>query len=581
MVDMALQQSSWERLRLAASRREAGLENTAKKEGVSDRKGHASAIYVAMVAAFLVLLSNIPLLYGYLTQPPGLKFMGIVAGIRDANFYLMLMTQGATWSPFLENYFAPGEPNTIYHGFFWFLLGKIAHAVSGGGLAVFQGARIMMTIVFAPIAFWLSSKFFQETHERIAGLCLISFGAGAGWIMMIPYRISGKLPFVPADVGTPEATSMFTLMSFPHLSLALILIAVCFGLIWVSVSEKRLSLAALAGIGGLILGFIHAVNLVVIYAAVGAFALFSLFFLKDSRPLRSAIVFGSISCWPIAYYLYLSLTMPLLLPQVPVRSPGPITYIVGFLPFLILSLIHILSLIRRKEIPGGDLFLICWIGTNSILLYSYPLLAQEARAILGLNIPLALLSVRAIFGTILPWATPGWNDPATKIRKGRAIAVAALIIAFTFPSSIYNIFERVSRLREYPEYFSLTLDEYEALAFLKETPDDVVVLSGEWIGNYVPRLTQRRTWLGEYDLPSHDHRVERAKQFFARQTPSSERYDFLKENNIGLIYYGRDERELGAFNPGDSRYSELVFRNDSAKIYRISFGNGQTQVLNK
>ena len=41
-----------------------------------------------------------------------------------------------------------------------------------------------------------------------------------------------------------------------------------------------------------------------------------------------------------------------------------------------------------------------------MLLYSYPLLLQEARTVLGLQLPLVILSSRAIFATILPWIEP-------------------------------------------------------------------------------------------------------------------------------------------------------------------------------
>ncbi len=536
---------------------------------MSGRMGRRTAVFIFLVTASLVLLTNIPLLYGYLKQSPDMKFMGIVAGVRDSNFYFMMMTQGDGWSPILRNYFASGEPNAIYHGLFWFMSGKIGNILRVEDLAVYHGARVVITIVFVFTAYWFVSRFLTSTFERIAALTMLSFGAGAGWLPMLRYRWGGGLPFVPTDVGTPEASSFFTLMTFPHLSAALVLIALCFGLVEASVSEKRVGWAAAAGFSGMFLGFIHPVNLVVICAGLGLFAVASLVILKESRPLRHVVIFGALSIWPVVYYIYLTLVEPELLPQVPVRSPAPIAYLVGFAPYIILSSIHVVSLVRARSLPRGDLLLICWIISNSLLLYSYPILSQEARAVLGLQLPLVVLSARAIFSTILPRIERGWGAAGRPPRKALAVTAAVLIVVFTFPSSFYNIFERVWRLKNYPELFSLRIDEYEALRFLRDARGEDVVLSGDWIGNYVPRVAHKRSWLGQYDLPSHDSRLKTATAFFSSDTPISSRYDLLEEHNLGFVYYGPDERMLGGFNPERAELLERIFRSDSVDIFRF------------
>ena len=254
------------------------------------------------------------------------------------------------------------------------------------------------------------------------------------------------------------------------------------------------------------------------------------------------------------------------------RSPALVSYGVGFAPFIILSLIHLRTLVKRRILPRGDLFLICWAVSNFMLLYSYPLLLQEARTVLGLQLPLVILSSRAIFATILPWIEPEWGKSDRPPKRVLATIAAALIIVFTFPSSFYNIFERVSRLKNYPELFSLRLDEYEALRFLRNTEEEDVVLSGEWIGSYVPRLAHKRSWLGQYDLPSRDSRMKLAKEFFSEVMPSSSRYDFLQRNNVGFVYHGRDERECGGFEPDGAPFLQRIFKNDSSDIYRFESG---------
>ena len=533
-----------------------------------DRNDRTPIALFIVVSTFLVLLTNIPLLYGYLSQPPNLKFMGIVAGIRDSNFYFMMMNQGDGWSPILHNYFATGEPDTIYHGFFWFLLGKIADILSLENLTAYHAARIAVTILFVPAAYWFVSRFLESKSERGAALIMLCFGAGGGWAPMLLYR-GGVPPFIASDVGTPEASSFFTLMIFPHLSVALLLIGMCFALVEGSIAGQRTSWAVAAGICGMVLGFIHAINLVVIYAALALFAVASLIILKEKRPFRFVIIFGALSVWPIAYYLFLTLIRPELLPQAPVRSPTPVAYLVGFAPQILLGLIHVADLVRRRSLPRGDLFLICWAVANCLLLYSYPLLSQEARAVLGLQLPLTVLSVRAIFGTIVPWIEPEWGKADRPPKRVVALLVIVLIVGFTFPGSFYNISERVRRLQSYPDLFSVTYDEYEALQFLGGASGEGIVLSGERLGGYVPRLTRKRSWLGQYDLPSRDSRFEAAEDFFSGAMSLSKRYAFLKKNNVGFVYYGRQERALGGKGLTGTTFLKRVFGNDSVDVYRF------------
>ncbi len=536
---------------------------------MSDRPHRGVALFLPLVTLALLILTNIPLLCGYLKQPPGLKFMGIIAGVRDTNFYFMMMQQADGWSPILRNYFAPGEPDTIYHGFFWFFLGKVAAALGIGEVAAYHAARAAAIILFAPAAYYLISRFLRSVSERVVALILLSFGAGPGWIWLLMYYRAGGIPFVPVDIGTPEASSFFTLMTFPHLSLALTLMMLCVALFEDSISKRKTRAALAAGGCGLALGFIHAVNLVVICAALAVFSLASLAFLRQRQPLRSTIVFGAVSVWPVVYYGVLMLTQSELLPHVPVRSPGPAAYAVGFAPYILLSAVRVGALVRSRTLPREDLFLICWVITNALLLYSYPLLSQEGRAVLGLQIPLVLLSVRSLFAHVFPSLGPNRQETRPPQRWLLAALTIAALIVFTIPTTFCNIFERVSRLAEHPESFSLTQSEYEALLFLRDAPGRGVVLSGDWVGSYVPRIAGKYSWLGQYDLPSHDKRLEAAKTFFAKATTPSSRYHFLRENNIAFVFYGRDERKLGAFDPEEADFLTRVFARDGTNVYRV------------
>ncbi len=530
-------------------------------------------ILLAAVSAVLLVLSNIPLIYGFLHHVPGRRFMGIVAGVRDSNFYFMMMQQADSLRFFLQNKFAPGEPNVIYHGFFWIPLGIIGRLFSGGYLWIYHLARAAATILFVPVAWYFVSRFFEEGNRwklapKIAALLIICFGAGAGWIPMLGYFRTGVMSFVPADIATPEASSFYTLLTFPHLALALILIALSFALLQESVSKGAVTPAIAAGLCGFVLGFIHVVNLVVIFAVLAAYAGISLLFQRQKMPARATIAFAAISIWPVAYYVYLSLMHPDLLPQVPVRSPSPLAYLAGFAPLLILSSFYVIKTILQKRLANGDLLLLCWISVNALMLYSNPLLKQEARAVLGLQLPLAVLAARGIFEGVLP--ALGIYDAEAGVQQKKTVgaAVAIFLVIFTFPSSICNMFDRVERVKAHPEAFSLADDEYEALIFLRNQSGGGVVLSGDIIGNYIPRMTGKCSWLGQYDLPSHTSRLQSARLFFSGILPKQEAEKFLRDNDIEFIYYGREEGAMGHFQAAQALNLEEVFHKGAVAVYR-------------
>ncbi len=495
--------------------------------------------------------------------------MGIFAGVRDANIYFMMMVQGDGSSPFIENLFLPGEPNTIYHGFFWFVLGKLSHWLGISNLIVFHAARAAAVIAFVIASYSLLKRFLDSRGERVNGLILVCFGAGAGWLMMICYHRGMLLPFFPHDIEGPEATAFYTHMTFPHVAFSLVFIVLCMLYVWDAIDSGKLRPAVLAGLCGLLLGFMHVFNLVVLCFALALFAALSFMVKRDTGYARPLVVFGCLSVLPVAYYVSVMLAAPGALPPGAVRSPVPFAYLVGFAPLVLASAARVILLLRARSLPRSDLFLLCWIAASAVLLYSYPLISQEQRAVLGLQVPLAVMSVRALFRDILPAVGLPWNAPVIDWRRTLGRAIVIFFVIFGFPSSLYNIYQRVERLKHYPEAFSLTYDEYEALNHLREIPGKGIVLSSsERVGSYIPRVAYKRAWMGEYDYPSYGRRVAFMQKFFTEPLGAARYYDMLVANDIEFIFYGEHERSLPAFRPEEADYLERIYENSSVEIYR-------------
>lgn len=538
-------------------------------------KSRREAGVICSVVVVLLAFSNIPLLYGYIHKTPGLRFMGIFAGVRDANVYFMMMIQGIGASPIIENYFRPGEPNTIYHGLFWFFLGKLACWFHAPNLAMYHACRIAATITFVPLFYWGTARFLSSAAERLTALVVVCFGAGAGWLLMILRHQQYNLPFLPADVWTPEASAFYSLMAFPHTAISLNLILLCMVLAWDAIDSERAKPAWAAGLCGLILGFINAFQLLVVCFGLMIFLPASTLLRYDKASFRPGIIFGSLAVWPLGYYTFILIARPGALPGAVVRSPTPLAYLVGFGPVILLGLVRIVFLLRSRNLPRSDLFLFCWIIASSILMYSYPVLTQEARAVLGIQLPLGILAVRSLFLDILPAFRLDLRGQRPGPRRKMAAVIVSAFVIFALPSSFYNVFDRVARLKNYPESFSLTNDEYEALEYLRGVRGNDIVISGEWVGIYVPRVARKRVWVGQYDYPSYKERIEFIKKFFGGSIPDIQHYEMLRDRNIRFVFYGSDERRLGGSELGKAPYLVRLFKKGIVEIYEAPILNSQ------
>jgi uncharacterized membrane protein len=59
-------------------------------------------------------------------------------------------------------------------------------------------------------------------------------------------------------------------------------------------------------------------------------------------------------------------------------------------------------------------------------------------------------------------------------------------------------------------------------------------------------------------------------RFFDAEIPDEERKALLEEYDVAYLFYGPDERALGAFDPEGSRYLVQRFSQDGVRVYAVS-----------
>ena len=123
----------------------------------------------------------------------------------------------------------------------------------------------------------------------------------------------------------------------------------------------------------------------------------------------------------------------------------------------------------------------------------------------------------------------------------------------------------------YGNYKYLSDNEVEALNWLKDNTKKETVLSNRHIGNYIPRMSGNKVFIGHWaQTIKFEQKIEIVNNFFNQD--NEYRKSILKEYNIKYLYYGKDEKSLGNFNPDSAEskdYLKKVFENNEVKVYEV------------
>ena len=142
-----------------------------------------------------------------------------------------------------------------------------------------------------------------------------------------------------------------------------------------------------------------------------------------------------------------------------------------------------------------------------------------------------------------------------------------VLLLLAVPSIFAFMGMSVRRTAFFPEQYFLAENEIAAANWLAENSDRAnLILAGNRMGNYLPRLIQGRVFLGHYyTTVDSDRKAELARQFFDADTPDAWRAAFLAEWEISHIYYGYYESQVGP--PPDLPGWKVIYNFDNVIIY--------------
>jgi len=541
--------------------------------------------WVGGISLFVLTLTSLPYLYGYLSSPSNKQFMGLMLNIPDHGQYL------SWWRSFQSSILVPNkltpEPNDpLFFNLLWWALAQVSRWTGLGYASVFQAFRWLAGGSFLWALYRLIAQLLTEVRQRKTAFLLITFSSGLGWILVgLKYTLTHGELLYPLDVYVAEGNSFLCILAFPHFSLALTFISLIFEYVWRGWKEARTRYMVIAGLLCLLLGWMHTYDLLIIYGVIGAFGLL-VWLVLPPRPTMSSLTIKQTFPWQLfwggvivvvlsfsgaVYSVILTTVDPLweeVLDQFSnagVFSPSPPHMVILFGPPLLLAIGSWIGLARKKEWSEENLFIMGWFLVGALL--NYIPTDFQIHMLNSWQIPMMLLVTKGLYDFIVP-ALANWKSP---LGKSASRWIVAVFVIAVLPTNVYLFTWRFTDLSRHDYPFYLHQDDTAALDWLQEnTSTDDIVLSSLTLGQYIPALSGNTAFLAHWaqtvDFYDKEQRVAR---FFDASTPDQERAQTLRTFEVDYVIHGPAERKLGKYDPATAPWLELVFSTSQVDVYHI------------
>lgn len=527
--------------------------------------------------AIVLGVTSLPYLYGAVTSPSDREFIGLIYNVADIGQYFAWMR--AFQSGFLISDTLTPEPNppAFFNLIFW-LLGRLA-LYSGLELpSVFQLFRLFSGCAFGIAVYYLCTIVLEGLWQRRIALIVILFGSGFSAFFVALNKVGVPIYFGSKYVA--EGNSLFTIMAFPLLTFAMVLVSLVFAWMLRSYQEGDIKFAFAAGLAALVLGLSHGYDLILVLSVLAAFTL--VVFFRDGVArhwLKSVSVVAIMSAVPSFYLLQLTRANPVwneVLRQFSnagVYSPNPLelALLLGA-PFMI-AIVTFDGLLPLNPRPAGELFIKVWFIVNFFLIY-LPV-DYQIHFINGFQIPISILATLGVFRFLLPHIT-SWTralserhlHPSPTILTGM---LAAFLLFLVLPTNIYLVGWRVFDMQRHEPPYFLFRDEFAGMAWLRENArSQDVVLSSLQTGQYIPGFTGERAYLAHWaNTLDYFRKRDSVGRFFDPAVSDAERRALIETFHVTYVYWGEGERTLGSWDPARASWLKPVWSSRNVTLFAV------------
>ena len=538
--------------------------------------------FVAIVIVVVLVITSLPYLFAYASAPDDRRFMGVMFNIPDHFQYFSWMRESRD-HVLVSNQLTPEYSAPLLFNLLWWTLGRI-EALTGLNYALlFQITRLLAGAFVIAAIYWFCGLVFEDRRKRLTALLIAVLGTGIGWVWVLEKYLNDRPELLfNFDVQTAEPNTFFSILAFPHFTIATGLITVIFGLVLLGQRTQSLRYAWLAAAVSLLLALQHAYDMFTIYGVIGVYFLF--LWLRDRRfpayMFKLGIIVGLVSVWPALQAFLITNADDVwrgVLAQfdnAEAWTPNPLhlPILMGIGWLLAIWALDIpitrrgVQLNAPTKLDDTNLLITAWFLSHFVLVY-LPLNFQ-IHLLSGWQVVTGVLATIGLYKRVLPWLQRRFqNTSPERLARYATIALVLLVI----PTNLYLLAWRFIDLRRAENPYYLRTDEVAALDYLEQqvTGDDVVLASLD-IGQFVPALTGARSFLGHWAQTLDFYgKTDSVKAFFSGATADDDRLALLQHYGVDYVIYSPQEALLGDYDPAAASYLDEVYSNDNVRVYAV------------
>lgn len=518
--------------------------------------------WVIGFALIVMVITTLPYVWGFTRQGAEWRFTGLLIGSEDGNSYYAKMLLGANGDWLFRTPYTPFQQKGFLAFLPYMLLGKLTCGPN-------QHDQIMLLFhLFRFIGGFLSilatydflALFIRSVRCRRLATAIASLGGGLAFLSLIGLNRlwGGRLPL---EFYSPETFGFLELFTLPHLAMARAFFLWGLRSYLLDRGQNGWASGLIAGVFWLGLGFMQPLTVVVGWVVVGvhllSIAVWNL--IRRARDWRSWRLYFWRAFWmvlisaPLVLYTFISFRIDPFLrgweTQNIITSPPFTDYLLAFAILLPLVVLGVISTI--KNLNERSILLLGWTTIFPLLAYApYNLQRRLPEGIW------VILTILAFIGLI---------SLARKVRKWMLVwlytsFLPALILLLGGFISASNVNLPLFR----------PVDEINAFTYLSQNAaKSQVVLAAFSTSNALPAWAPVRVVIGHGPESIQLSQIQpRVEEFFQASTSDVERTQLIADYHVAYIVWGPVERALGSWEPSSSALVDLVYENQTYKVYQ-------------
>lgn len=554
------------------------------------------------LAVFIIFLSSAisfwPTIFEYLNRGkifPDREFELVYGFIWDFHVYLSKMIQGARggWLVFEKFTTEPHDPSLLQ--IFYLLLGKIG-ALSGFSLIfTYHFSRILFGVLW----FWggyLFIKFCFVQSQTLRKLAFLLFVFSGNIPKLVTDQAGYGLMFLGKKwelylAGWSHMNPVTRPAFVPHWNAGHFLTAMTLIFLYKWQKEanagRKIRMAIIAGIFGLLSGFILPPTLIISLVILSLGLLFniinSIFSGKGMGKfwinLATSLPFYFLSLIPLMYNVWITQFYPwkalvegdMLITRYSFNYPE---YIWGLGSTGVLGILGALLVLLTKNTKLH--FASFWVlGTFGLIILFDKFLVwhNQTRFVqVGIELPLAILTVYFL-NYFLIFVKKWRNSILTTVV---IFLLLPMVLVWTIGTSLQIDFIKQKLLGAYPAMMMGPFvvypsgDIWEALKFLDQEKDQKNVFSGPAFGNYLGAYTGKFAYIGHgaQTVAYYQEKLPNVEKFYKGKMTTEEIEAVFNKHRIGYVVFGPEEKSWGDKLPNNDML-EPVFQKKEMTIYKV------------